>query len=367
MNGIRVKDICKKFGQFTAVENISFTVTEGELVALLGPSGSGKSTLMRIIAGLETPDRGQIYIDGRDISRQATQRRNIGFVFQHYALFKHMTVEKNISFGLEIKKKDKHYIKTKVEELIHLVNLSGYENHLPGELSGGQRQRVALARALAPEPRILLLDEPFGSLDARIRENLAHWIQGLHKKINLTSIFVTHDQNEAMKIADKLMVINRGIIEQIGTTREIYEHPVSKFVASFIGNTNVICGVVQDSMLLLDDESVPIDQEFLQVTSGQFVVVMVRPEDVLVSRTKTRKCMIRSSVKEIFYRGSRYEILVNLGKATIKAHRDSKSMDRNGFGKDHPVYLGFDKHKIYRAPEGERRIREKLSQLGYIE
>jgi len=213
----------------------------------------------------------------------------------------------------------------------------------------------------------LLMDEPFGSLDARIRENLALWIQRLHEKINLTSIFVTHDQNEAMKIADRIMVINRGTIEQIGTTRDIYEHPVSKFVASFIGNTNVICGVVQESNLVFENEAVPVDIEFLHVKSGQCVVVMVRPEDVLVSRTKTSKCRIRTSISEIFYRGAHYEILMNLGRVTIRAHWDTKRMDSNGFRRGHLIYLGFDKHKIYRAPEGEQEIRAKLSQLGYIE
>ena len=367
MNGIRVSNISKRFGDFIAVENVTFDVMEGEMVALLGPSGSGKSTIMRIIAGLENPDAGQIFIDGFDVSRQQTQLRNIGFVFQHYALFKHMTVEKNISFGLEIKKKEKYFIKNKTRELINLVNLSGYENHFPSQLSGGQRQRVALARALAPEPRILLMDEPFGSLDARIRENLAHWIHGLHKKINLTSIFVTHDQNEAMRIADKIVIINRGMIEQIGTTMDIYENPLSKFVASFIGNTNVICGVVRNNMLFFDEGVLPINTDSLNSNSGQFVVTLIRPEDVLISKTKTKKCVLKSSISEVYYRGSSQEILIDLGRLTIRAHKISKNLSKNGFKKGHSIYLGFEKYKIFQAPEGDKEIRGKLSQLGYIE
>lgn len=252
MVSIRVHELCKRFGNFVAVDNISFQAQEGELVALLGPSGSGKSTILRIIAGLEKPDKGETYLLGKDVTDISSRKRQVGFVFQHYALFKHMTVEKNIAFGLEILKKDKFSIKQKVKDLINLVNLKGYENHFPSQLSGGQRQRVALARALAPEPKIMLLDEPFGSLDAKVRDNLANWIRNLHNKINVTSIFVTHDQNEAIKIADKIVAINRGKVEQIGTAKEVYEYPKSKFVASFIGNTNVIVGRYENNKIIIE-------------------------------------------------------------------------------------------------------------------
>ena len=224
---IAVRNIAKHFGSFCAVDNVSFNVEEGELVALLGPSGSGKSTILRIIAGLETPDLGEVFITGRNVTELTAQQRKVGFVFQHYALFKHMTVEKNIAFGLEIQKRPKQEIAAKVSELINLVKLQGYEKHYPSQLSGGQRQRVALARTLATEPAVLLLDEPFGALDMKVRQNLAAWLKELHDKLHITSVFVTHDQSEAIEISDKIVVINRGRVEQMGNAHDVYEHPGS--------------------------------------------------------------------------------------------------------------------------------------------
>ena len=238
--GIIVEKACKQFGSFKAVDNVNLEIKSGSLVALLGPSGSGKSTLLRLIAGLEMPDSGKIFLTGKDATYQSVQERNIGFVFQHYALFKHMTVRKNIAFGLEIRKAPKAKIKTRVNELLDLVQLSGLGDRYPSQLSGGQRQRVALARALAVEPKVLLLDEPFGALDARVRKDLRAWLRRLHDEVHVTTVFVTHDQEEAMEVSDQIVVMNKGQVEQIGTPAEIYDHPATAFVMSFIGPVNVL-------------------------------------------------------------------------------------------------------------------------------
>ncbi len=238
--GIVVESACKQFGSFKAVDNVSLEIKSGSLVALLGPSGSGKSTLLRLIAGLEMPDSGKILLTGKDATYQSVQERNIGFVFQHYALFKHMTVRKNIAFGLEIRKAAKAKIKARVDELLDLVQLSGLGDRYPSQLSGGQRQRVALARALAVEPKVLLLDEPFGALDARVRKDLRAWLRKLHDEVHVTTVFVTHDQEEAMEVSDEIVVMNKGQVEQIGTPAQIYDHPATAFVMSFIGPVNVL-------------------------------------------------------------------------------------------------------------------------------
>jgi sulfate/thiosulfate transport system ATP-binding protein len=238
--GIAVENVSKDFGNFRAVDRVSLEIESGALVALLGPSGSGKSTLLRLIAGLEMPDAGKIWLTGTDATYQSVQERNIGFVFQHYALFKHMTIRQNIAFGLDIRKKDPQKTKKRVEDLLELVQLSGLGDRYPSQLSGGQRQRVALARALAVEPRVLLLDEPFGALDAKVRKDLRAWLRRLHDEVHVTTVFVTHDQEEAMEVSDKVVVMNKGQIEQIGTPAEIYDHPATAFVMSFIGPVNVL-------------------------------------------------------------------------------------------------------------------------------
>ncbi len=237
---IIVKQVSKQFGEFHALDNVSLEVKEGKLVALLGPSGSGKSTLLRAIAGLETLDTGAIIINGQDATHVDIRRRNIGFVFQHYALFKHLTVRQNIAFGLEIRKHPVKFVKQRVEELLELIQLQGLGDRYPSQLSGGQRQRVALARALAVQPQVLLLDEPFGALDAKVRKELRAWLRRLHDEVHVTSIFVTHDQEEAMEVADEIVVMNQGRIEQVGTPTEIYEHPATPFVMSFVGEVNIV-------------------------------------------------------------------------------------------------------------------------------
>jgi sulfate transport system ATP-binding protein len=238
--GIAVDNVSKRFGSFQAVERVSLEIESGSLVALLGPSGSGKSTLLRLIAGLESPDTGRIWLTGTDATYQSVQERNIGFVFQHYALFKHMTVKQNIAFGLDIRQAAPNKTKRRVEELLELVQLNGLGDRYPSQLSGGQRQRVALARALAVEPKVLLLDEPFGALDAKVRKDLRAWLRRLHDEVHVTTVFVTHDQEEAMEVSDKIVVMNKGKVEQMGTPAEIYDRPASAFVMSFIGPVNVL-------------------------------------------------------------------------------------------------------------------------------
>ena len=235
---IEVNKVTKRFGEFVALDDVSVTVRDGALMALLGPSGGGKSTLLRIIAGLETPDEGSVSIGGQDLTQAPARTRGVGFVFQHYAPFKHMTVYDNVAFGLTVRRAPKSEVKERVEELLSLVRLDGLAKRYPSQLSGGQLQRMALARALAPRPEVLLLDEPFGALDVQVRGELREWLRRLHEEIHVTTIFVTHDQEEAMDVAGQIVVMNGGRVEQTGTPHELYEHPNNEFVMSFIGPVN---------------------------------------------------------------------------------------------------------------------------------
>ncbi|MEA2287909.1 MAG: sulfate/thiosulfate transport system ATP-binding protein [Solirubrobacteraceae bacterium] len=232
---IAVTSVTKRFGDFQALDGVSLDVADGSLTALLGPSGSGKSTLLRVIAGLEAPDAGTITISGRDATGLPPQRRGIGFVFQHYAAFKHMSVRDNVAFGLRVRRRPKAEVAAKVDELLRIVGLDGYQSRYPAQLSGGQRQRMALARALAVEPEVLLLDEPFGALDANVRAELREWLRRLHDEVHVTTVLVTHDQEEAMEVADCIVVLNEGHIEQVGPPRELYEEPANAFVMGFLG------------------------------------------------------------------------------------------------------------------------------------
>ncbi len=240
---IEVRGVGKRYGDFVALDDINVSLPTGQLTALLGPSGGGKSTLLRIIAGLETADGGSVEIEGVNATTLPPQKRNVGFVFQHYAVFKHMTVAKNVAFGLEIRKRPKAEVKAKVAELLELVHLSQFAHRLPSQLSGGQRQRLALARALAVEPSVLLLDEPFGALDAKVRKELRDWLRRLHDEVHVTTVFVTHDQEEALEVADEIVVINDGRIEQIGTPDQLYDEPANDFVMGFLGEVTQLGGV----------------------------------------------------------------------------------------------------------------------------
>jgi sulfate transport system ATP-binding protein len=235
---IEARSVSKKFGDFAALDDVSVDVASGSLTALLGPSGSGKSTLLRVIAGLEVPDAGDVFISGREATALAPQKRGVGFVFQHYAPFTHMTVWENVAFGLKIRKWEKDAVRARVDELLDLVQLAGLGKRYPSQLSGGQRQRMALARALAPEPEVLLLDEPFGALDARVRVELREWLHRLHDEMHVTTIFVTHDQEEALELADSVVVMNKGRVEQVAGPRQLYDEPANEFVMSFVGPVN---------------------------------------------------------------------------------------------------------------------------------
>ena len=250
---ITVKQVTKCFGTFVALNEVSLEVPSGALLALLGPSGSGKTTLLRIIAGLETADSGTVLYADEDVTGTAVRDRNVGFVFQHYALFRHLTVFENVAFGLRVRGGSRRRVKERVRELLRLVQLEGLGRSLPAQLSGGQRQRVALARALAAEPKVLLLDEPFGALDAKVRQELRQWLRRLHDELHVTSVFVTHDQEEAFEVADRVVIMNRGHVEQIGAPEEIFDKPASPFVMDFLGNVNVFQGVVQGGRARLGD------------------------------------------------------------------------------------------------------------------
>jgi sulfate transport system ATP-binding protein len=262
---IELTDIVKKFGVFAALDHVDLKVADGELLALLGPSGSGKTTLLRIIAGLDWPDAGEVSFNGENVLRRAASERHVGFVFQHYALFRHMTVFENVAFGLRVQprgvRKDEASIQARVKELLDLVQLDWLSNRYPSQLSGGQRQRIALARALAVEPRILLLDEPFGALDAKARKELRQWLRSLHSEINVTSIFVTHDQEEALEVANRVVVMDKGRIEQIGTPSEVYDNPATAFVHGFIGESIVLPVMVDQDCVRLGDQPLQISPD----------------------------------------------------------------------------------------------------------
>src|SRR5690349_8247896 len=276
---IELKNVSKAFGQVAAVNNVTFSVNEGELMALLGPSGGGKTTVLRMIAGLEMPTSGDVFIRSQRVNDLSVQKRNIGFVFQNYALFKNMNVFKNIAFGLKIKKWKRADIKDRVAELLKLFGLDGLEKRYPHQLSGGQRQRVAIARALAPKPSVLLLDEPFGAVDAKIRQELREWLVTLHHDLNVTTIFVTHDQEEAMEVANRIVIFSRGVLEQVGAPREVYEQPANEFVARFIGVMNILEPEIVDGVARVGELEFPAHGQ----PEGQKLRIGFRPYAVQIS------------------------------------------------------------------------------------
>ena len=296
---IQIRGIQKTFGSFTALSGVDLDIASGELIALLGPSGSGKTTLLRVIAGLEFPDDGQIAFGDEDMAGKPIRERRVGFVFQHYALFKHMTVLDNVAFGLRVRERSlrppEAQIIAKAEELIDLVQLGGMESRYPSQLSGGQRQRVALARALAIDPRVLLLDEPFGALDARVRKDLRRWLRQLHEQTGYTTVFVTHDQEEALELADRVVVMNKGRIEQVGTTNAVYEQPATPFVFDFLGNTNVLPGEARGREIYIAGQDSPLLAD--TTPAGGAVDVYVRPGDLRLADSNTPgfNALIRST------------------------------------------------------------------------
>ena len=285
---VEVKNVTKRFGSFTALDNVNLKVESGELVALLGPSGSGKTTLLRTIAGLEFPDSGaaQILFYGEDVTTIPASERKAGFAFQHYALFRHLSVFENIAFGLRVRPRETRppeaEIRARVEKLLKLIQLEPLATRYPTQLSGGQRQRVALARALAVEPKVLLLDEPFGALDAKVRKELRRWLRQLHDEIHITTLFVTHDQEEALEVADRVAILREGRVEQIGTPDEIYDHPASPFVYDFLGNVNLFSGRVKDGALLISGTEFAATETAGESDSD--AIAFVRPHDVRITR-----------------------------------------------------------------------------------
>lgn len=305
---IEVTDITKTFGRYTALDRVSLNVQDGELTALLGPSGSGKTTLLRIIAGLELPDPGSgaICFHGEDVGSRKVGERQVGFVFQHYALFKHMSVYENIAFGLRVRPRatrpTRQAIHEKVSELLQLIQLESLGNRFPSQLSGGQRQRVALARALAIEPRVLLLDEPFGALDAKVRQGLRAWLRQLHDRLKMTTILVTHDQEEALEVADRVVVMNQARIEQIGTPTEVFHHPASEFVMDFLGSVNVFRGRIEQGRAVLGGERIELKSPGIP-DSGD-TNVYVRPHELEITRERNGVPAIAARVARINPAGS---------------------------------------------------------------
>ena len=277
---IVVEQLTKRFGSFEAVSDVSFTAPGGSITALLGPSGSGKSTVLRMIAGLENPDEGRIFMGHVELTPKSVQERRVGFVFQHYALFRHMSVADNVEFGLAVRKQPKVDRKARVDELLELVQLTPFANRYPDQLSGGQRQRVALARALAPRPDVLLLDEPFGALDAKVRQDLRQWLDGLHRELGVTSLLVTHDQEEALELANQVVVMHEGRVEQVGSPTEIYDEPKTPFVAGFVGAANVLHGVVEGGHVHFGAFRIP---GAGHLTEGASATAFVRPHDVRIA------------------------------------------------------------------------------------
>ncbi|WP_265446113.1 sulfate/molybdate ABC transporter ATP-binding protein [Acetivibrio straminisolvens] len=345
---IEICNVSKTFDSFKALNDISLSIQTGELVALLGPSGSGKTTLLRIIAGLETADQGSIIFDGEDNTSKSTQDRKVGFVFQHYALFKHMTVFENIAFGLRVRpskfRPSKEAIKKKVHELLELVKMEELANRYPSQLSGGQRQRIALARALAVEPKVLLLDEPFGALDAKVRKDLRRWLRKLHDEYPITSVFVTHDQEEALDVADRIVILNQGKIEQIGTPEEVYDNPANPFVYNFLGNVNLFHGRIHNGKVELGSSALGSDSG-----QGKDIVSYTRPHDIEIKLEPEGKEFIGSQITFIRAVGPVVKIeLVRLDNGEyIEAEISKETYRKLGLNERQTVYVRPRDFKVF--------------------
>ena len=348
---IRIDNVSKNFGSFEALRNINLDIKSGELVALLGPSGSGKTTLLRIIAGLENSDAGGITIDDRDMGRRTVRERKVGFVFQHYALFKNMNVFENVAFGLKARPRrsrpPKGEIAARVHELLGLVQLEGHAGRYPRQLSGGQRQRVALARALAVEPSVLLLDEPFGALDARVRIELRRWLRRLHDELHITSVFVTHDQDEALEVADKVVVMNAGRVEQVGGPDEVYENPASPFVFNFLGAVNVFRGRVHNGCAHIG--AMTIDAPEHIDVSNSAAVGYVRSHDIEIERTASNGSSIPSEVRAVHKIGNsvRVELVRADGQGAVEAEITRDRLKELDLREGETVHIRPRKVKVF--------------------
>lgn len=341
---IELRQITKAFGTFKALDQINLTVPSGQLVALLGPSGSGKTTLLRIIAGLEFPDSGAVSFNGEDASFRRARERGVGFVFQHYALFRRMTVFENVAFGLRVKSRRERpsagEIQKKVNELLNLVQLRSMADRLPSQLSGGQRQRVALARALAVEPKVLLLDEPFGSLDAKVRHELRRWLRRLHDEIHITSVFVTHDQEEALEVADLVVVMNKGVIAQIGSPEEIYQKPANSFVYNFLGNVNLFHGRIDGGIPYIGDAAAGF--------SGKSSVLYVRPHQLDISHHPDGDNHLRAKVQHINGAGPLVKVeLVTRSGDSVRVEMTQERFRTLALARDHEVFVSLREAQVF--------------------
>jgi sulfate transport system ATP-binding protein len=350
--GIEVRHVSKSFGQFVALNDVSLEVGSGELVALLGPSGSGKTTLLRIIAGLEAADAGSVLFDGEDATNRNARHRGVGFVFQHYALFRHMSVFENIAFGLRVQSRSRRLserdISKRVKQLLDLVQLDFMADRRPSELSGGQRQRVALARALAIEPRVLLLDEPFGALDAKVRQELRKWLRRLHREIQLTSVFVTHDQEEALELADRVAVMNRGAIEQQGTPDDVVEHPASPFVIGFLGTVNTFHGRVESGVGFVG----PLTVQYPGFSEARPrpAAAYMRPHELEVSRSETGGGLW-TTLSQVLKIGAVARLeLASPDGMMIRAELGRDEFERLDFQSGDPVYVKPKKVMVFVNP-----------------
>jgi len=343
---IKVRSITKRFGSFTALDDVSVDVPGGGLVALLGPSGSGKTTLLRILAGLEAPDRGTIELEGADVARQSARERNVGLVFQHYALFRHLDVFENVAFALRVRKRPEAEVAARVKELLELVQLDGLGRRRPSQLSGGQRQRVALARALAARPRVLLLDEPFGALDAQVRAELRGWLRRLHDEIHVTTVFVTHDQDEAFEVADRVVVMNHGRIEQEGAPTEVFEKPASDFVLRFLGHVNVFEARLERGRARLGEVIVDIDNGGA-AEAPRNARVYVRPHDVEIARAASAGA-VPARVVRVTPRGAglKVELDVPTLSPNLRADLDWRSGTALGLEAGDDVFLSLRRARV---------------------
>jgi sulfate/thiosulfate transport system ATP-binding protein len=354
---IELRNVSKRFGGVSAVNQVSFVVKEGELVALLGPSGCGKTTVLRMIAGLEMPGQGDIFIRGKRVNDVAVQQRNIGFVFQAYALFKNMTVFNNIAFGLKVKRWKRAAVKTRVAELAKLLELEGLERRYPHQLSGGQRQRVAIARALAPKPSVLLLDEPFGAVDAKIRQELREWLVHLHHDLGLTTLFVTHDQEEAMEISDRIVIFSHGRIEQMGAPREIYETPTTEFVARFIGVMNVLELEVRGGVARAGELEFPAPD----CADGQALRIGFRPYAVQVSADPAA-CRYRAVLRHTFFLGVMMRLELELPSGlVVRARMTKEDYTRLNLAEGCAVSFDIRQYRVLTAEGG--RLKPEVEAL----